>query len=177
MTAAHLTLITGGSRSGKSSYALALARERAGQSDRAVFLATAEATDTEMRTRIANHQLSRPAIFDTIEEPLAICDALARLNDQTRVLVIDCLTIWVSNLMAAERSDEAIISEAQRLAELLRAAPYCSFVITDEVGSGIVPMAPLGRRFRDLLGWSSQIIGHAADRIVLMVAGHPLHVK
>jgi adenosylcobinamide kinase / adenosylcobinamide-phosphate guanylyltransferase len=177
MAAPHLTLITGGSRSGKSSYALGLAQERAGEARRAFFLATGQPTDAEMQARIANHRRVRPATFETVEEPVEICDVVARMDNRSGVLVIDCLTIWVSNLMAAERGDEAIIGEANRLAEVLSAAPFCSFVITDEVGSGIVPMAPLGRRFRDLLGWTNQTIGRAADQILLMVAGHPLRVK
>jgi adenosylcobinamide kinase / adenosylcobinamide-phosphate guanylyltransferase len=177
MAAAHLTLITGGSRSGKSSYALELAQESAGERGRGFFIATAQPTDAEMQARIANHQRVRPATFQTVEEPLEICDTVARLDSRTGVVVIDCLTIWVSNLMDAGRGDEAIITQAHRLAEVLRAASFTTFVVTDEVGSGIVPMAPLSRRFRDLLGWTNQIIGRAADQIMLMVAGHPLRVK
>ncbi len=91
--------------------------------------------------------------------------------------VIDCLTIWVSNLLAANRDDAAIMAEADRLADLLKQAPFHSFVVTDEVGSGIVPMAPLSRRFRDLLGWTNQAIARAADQVLLMVAGYPLRIK
>lgn len=93
------------------------------------------------------------------------------------VLVIDCLTLWVSNLMAAGRDDDAILAEAANLAGLLRAAPFDTFVVSDEVGSGLVPMDPIGRRFRDLLGWTNQTIGRAADQVLLMVAGYPLRVK
>ncbi len=175
---AQLVLITGGSRSGKSSYALSLAAQRiASAQRRACFLATAQPIDDEMRTRIEHHRRDRPAAFETIEEPLQVCEAVARIDPRAAVLVIDCLTLWISNLMAAGRGDEAIVAEADRLAGLLRAAPFDTFVVSDEVGSGIVPMEPLSRRFRDLLGWTNQSLGRAADQILMMVAGYPLRVK
>jgi adenosylcobinamide kinase/adenosylcobinamide-phosphate guanylyltransferase len=173
----HLTLITGGSRSGKSSYALNLAQEGAGADGRAFFLATAQPIDDEMRARIAHHRSLRPSIFKTIEEPVELGEAVAKLAGRCEVLVIDCLTIWISNLLATKRGQDAIMTEADRLAALLCGAPFSTFVVTDEVGSGIVPMEPLSRSFRDLLGWTNQALGRAADRIVLMVAGHPLRVK
>jgi adenosylcobinamide kinase / adenosylcobinamide-phosphate guanylyltransferase len=177
MTDSHLTLITGGSRSGKSSHALSLAGVPAA-SGRAFFVATAQAIDEEMQARIIHHQSLRPVIFETIEEPVRLCEAVAKIGRQAgAVVVIDCLTIWVSNLLAANRDDAAIMAEAGRLADLLKQAPFHSFVVTDEVGSGIVPMAPLSRRFRDLLGWTNQNIARAADQVLLMVAGYPLRVK
>ncbi len=150
MAQSHLVLITGGSRSGKSSYAISLAAEHATGPQRAFFLATAQPVDDEMRARIEHHRRDRPALFETIEEPIEVCAALARIEERAAVLVIDCLTLWISNLMAAGRGDDAILAEADRLAHLLRAARFRSFVVSDEVGSGIVPMEPLGRRFRDL---------------------------
>jgi adenosylcobinamide kinase/adenosylcobinamide-phosphate guanylyltransferase len=177
MTNAHLTLITGGSRSGKSAYALEQAEQRADAGGRAFFLATAQPIDDEMRTRIERHRSARPAIFKTIEEPVELCAAAAKLDGHCDVLLIDCLTIWISNLLAANRSHDSIMAEAGGLAALLTEASFCTFVVTDEVGSGIVPMEPLSRRFRDLLGWTNQEVGRAADSIVLMVAGHPLRVK
>ncbi len=117
MTDSHLTLITGGSRSGKSSHALSLAGVRAG-SGRAFFVATAQAIDDEMRARIAHHQSLRPEIFETIEEPVRLCEAVAKIDRRAgTVVVIDCLTIWVSNLLAADRDDAAIMAEACRLAD------------------------------------------------------------
>lgn len=176
MTDSHLILITGGSRSGKSSHALSLAQARAG-SVRAFFVATAQAIDEEMQARIAHHQSLRPELFETIEEPVELCEAVARIDRHASVVVIDCLTIWVSNLLAANRDDSAIMREANRLAGLLQQASFDTFVVTDEVGSGIVPMAPLSRRFRDLLGWTNQSIARAADEVLMMVAGYPLRVK
>ena len=177
MADAQLVLITGGSRSGKSSYAMGLAAQRAGARGRALFLATAQPIDEEMRARITRHRQERPPAFETIEQPLEVCQTVALLDASAGVLIIDCLTLWISNLMAAGRGDDAILAEASKLAGLLRAAPFDTFVVSDEVGSGLVPMEPLGRRFRDLLGWTNQAIGRAADRILLMVAGYPLRVK
>jgi adenosylcobinamide kinase / adenosylcobinamide-phosphate guanylyltransferase len=176
MTDSHLTLITGGSRSGKSSHALSLAETRAG-SGRAFFVATAQAIDDEMQARIAHHQSLRPDVFETVEEPVQLCEAVAKIDGRAGVVVIDCLTIWVSNLLAVNRDDAAIMAETCRLADLLKQARFHSFVVTDEVGSGIVPMAPLSRRFRDLLGWTNQNVARAADEVLLMVAGYPLRVK
>jgi adenosylcobinamide kinase/adenosylcobinamide-phosphate guanylyltransferase len=173
----HLVLITGGSRSGKSSYALNLAAQRAAIRGPAFFLATAEPTDDEMRARIAHHRRERGGSFETIETPLELCQVVERLNAPGAVLVIDCLTLWVSNQLAAGRGNEAILAEADKLARLLRAAAFDTYVVSDEVGWGIVPMEPLSRRFRDLLGWTNQTIGRAADQILLMVAGYPVQVK
>jgi adenosylcobinamide kinase/adenosylcobinamide-phosphate guanylyltransferase len=173
----QFTLITGGSRSGKSSHALALAARalRAGQS--AVFIATAQPSDDEMRRRIEHHRRDRAPLFQTVEEPLELRRALLQLEGQTGVVVIDCLTLWISNLMAARRDDQDIMAYARDLAAVLAAAPYSVFVVTGEVGSGLVPMDPVGRRFRDLLGWTNQTMGRAADTILMMVAGYPLRVK
>src|SRR5262245_22814964 len=119
MNDAHLTLITGGSRSGKSSYALDLAQERAGADGRAFFLATAQPIDDEMRARIDHHRSMRPGTFSTIEEPVELYEAVANLDGRCEVLVIDCLTIWIANLLAANRSPDSITGEARRLAALL----------------------------------------------------------
>ncbi len=173
----RFVLISGGSRSGKSSHALNLAVPRALAGGRAFFVATAQPSDGEMRARIAHHRSERPAVFETIEEPLELCRAVSQLPQTARVLVIDCLTLWISNLMASGRRDHAILGQARKLAALLGAAAFDSFVVTDEVGSGLVPMDPVGRRFRDLLGWTNQAIGRAADEVLLMVAGYPLRVK
>ncbi len=176
MADCRFILITGGSRSGKSSCALSLAQTVAAQGQ-AYFIATAQPIDDEMRARIAHHRRQRPPAFQTIEEPLQLCRAVERLDAGAGVVVIDCLTLWISNLMAAGRGDDAILTESENLARLLGAARYRALVVSDEVGSGLVPMDPVGRRFRDLLGWTNQTIGRAADRILMMVAGYPLRVK
>jgi adenosylcobinamide kinase / adenosylcobinamide-phosphate guanylyltransferase len=170
-----LTLITGGARSGKSAHALTLAQRAPGA--RRFFIATAEALDDEMRERIAHHRANRSADFATIEEPIAIAAALAELAGRADIVVLDCLTLWISNLLMARRSDEEILAEARGLAGAMAGAPFAGIVVTDEVGAGIVPENAMARRFRDLLGWTNQALAQTADRVVLMVAGHPLRVK
>ena len=170
-----VTLITGGARSGKSAHALALAQQAAGT--RRFFIATAEALDDEMRERIAHHRTNRSADFATIEEPIAIGAALSKLASRADIVVVDCLTLWISNLLMTRCGDEEILDEARELAVTMTGAPFASIVVTDEVGAGIVPENAMARRFRDLLGWTNQAIAQTAERVVLMVAGYPLRVK
>jgi adenosylcobinamide kinase/adenosylcobinamide-phosphate guanylyltransferase len=172
----HVTLITGGSRSGKSAYALTLA-EADSALTRRYFIATAEALDEEMRARIAHHRMSRPASFVTVEEPLDLCGVIARLHGGADIAVIDCVTLWVSNLLGRQYLEEAISAEAATLAAALKEAPFRTIVVSGEVGSGIVPDNPLARRFRDVLGWTNQIIARTADELILMTAGYPLRLK
>jgi adenosylcobinamide kinase / adenosylcobinamide-phosphate guanylyltransferase len=170
-----VTLITGGARSGKSAHALALAEQAPGA--RRFFIATAEALDDEMRERIAHHRAARSSGFATIEEPIAIADALADLAHRADVVVIDCLTLWISNLLMARQSDEEVLAAARGLASAMASAPFACFVVTDEVGAGIVPEHAVARRFRDLLGWTNQAVARVAERVALMVAGYPMRVK
>jgi adenosylcobinamide kinase/adenosylcobinamide-phosphate guanylyltransferase len=170
-----VTLITGGARSGKSAHALALAQQAPGA--RRFFIATAEALDDEMRERIAHHRATRAADFSTIEEPIAIAAALSALGARADIVVVDCLTLWISNLLMAGRGNEEILNEARGLAATISRAPFASIVVTDEVGGGIVPENAMARRFRDLLGWTNQALAQAAARVVLMVAGYPMRVK
>jgi len=168
-------LITGGARSGKSAHALTLAEQAPGA--RRFFIATAEPLDDEMRERIAHHRANRSADFATIEEPIAIGAALSKLTRHADIVVVDCLTLWISNLLMANRGDEEILDEARGLAATMAGAPFASIVVTDEVGAGIVPENAMARRFRDLLGWTNQMIAQSAERLVLMVAGYPMRVK
>jgi len=170
-------LITGGSRSGKSSHALDLATNEALVGGGLFFLATAEPLDEEMRARIERHRASRPNHFETIEEPLKVAEAIAALDGRARTVVLDCLTLWISNLVGAPFNDDEVLRRVDQLAETLARASFSSFIVTDEVGWGVVPEHPLGRRFRDLLGWANQRIGKIADQVILMVAGCPVRVK
>ncbi len=172
---ARVTLITGGVRSGKSSHAIALAM---GQLEaRLFFLATAEALDEEMRARIARHRETRPVGFETIEEPLHLCVVLQALAGRADVVVLDCLTLWVANLMERGFDDDTILVEGEALAMALTQAPFEAIVVTGEVGWGIVPENPAARRFRDLLGWVNQRVAQAASKVLLMAAGYPMRVK
>ncbi len=170
-----VTLITGGARSGKSAHALTLAQQAQGA--RRFFIATAEALDDEMRARIAHHRANRAADFAAIEAPLAIGAALSELAGRADIVVVDCLTLWISNLLMAGRDDGAILSAARGLAGAMADAPFASIVVSGEVGAGIVPENALARRFRDLLGWTNQTVAQTAERVLLMVAGYPLRVK
>ena len=170
-----ITLITGGARSGKSTHALKLATPYR----RKFFVATGEALDDEMKARIEQHRRSRPVEFQTVEEPVEIVAALEKIGGKADLVIVDCLTLWVSNLMlGGNKDDKTIIAEADKLAAALKRAVFASIVVTDEVGAGIVPTDHAeSRRFRDLLGWTNQKIGAAADDVLLMVAGYPVKVK
>jgi adenosylcobinamide kinase / adenosylcobinamide-phosphate guanylyltransferase len=170
-----ITLISGGARSGKSAYALKLAGERAGA--RRVYVATGEASDEEMAARIARHKEERPADFATIEAPVKLTSALRDLSGRAEVVIVDSLTLWVANLMEIYPAEEAFRREYLTLAQVLTRAPFDSIVVTDEVGSGIVPDNAVARRFRDRLGLTNQRIARAAGEVFLLVSGLPLKLK
>ena len=168
-----ITLITGGARSGKSMQALKLALPY----QRKFFVATGQALDDEMSARIEFHRTTRPEDFQTVEEPIQIVAALDKLSQTTDLVVLDCLTLWISNLMYRQE-DGVVLAEADKLAAALKEASFASIVVTDEVGSGIVPTDHAeSRRFRDLLGWTNQKIASVADQVLMMVAGYPLKLK
>lgn len=167
-------LITGGTRSGKSRFAVNLAK-RWGQ--RIVYLATCHAADWEMRQRITRHQRQRPTHWRTIESPADPVKTLLTLGGNTDGVVIDCLTIYVSTLLIEGRSDAAIQQRVRQLCEAIRRVPYPVAIVTNEVGSSVVPDHELGRRFRDVAGLANQIAADLADLVVLLVAGIPVYVK
>src|SRR5262245_33160587 len=152
MTPGQLHLIGGGTRSGKSDFALALAR-RLGR--RRLFLATAQAGDAEMRERIHLHRQTRGPDFRTLEEPLAVPEAICRVED-CDVIVLDCLTLWLANLLLQDKPPREVLGRVEDLAAALRRQPARVVVVTSEVGLGIVPETPLGRTFRDVAGLAHQ---------------------
>jgi len=168
---APLTLILGGARSGKSRFAEALI-ERAAACG--TYCATAEAGDDEMAARIAAHRARRGAFWHTIETPLAVADTIATEANPQRPLLVDCLTLWLSNLMMAEA---LIDEEFAILRAALRDAAGPVVLVANEVGLGLVPETPLGRRFRDAAGRLNQDIAALADRVVFVAAGLPLILK
>jgi adenosylcobinamide kinase/adenosylcobinamide-phosphate guanylyltransferase len=170
----HSLLVLGGARSGKSRYALEQARQIGGS---AAFVATARALDADMATRIARHQAERPAGWTTLEEPCDIVAAARRAAASHDLLVIDCVTIWVANLMERGDDDTAVLAAADDLAKLMRERLASLVVVSNEVGAGVHPPTALGRRFGDLLGFVNQRLAAPADRVTLMVAGIPLTVK
>jgi adenosylcobinamide kinase/adenosylcobinamide-phosphate guanylyltransferase len=169
-----VTLVLGGVRSGKSRYAQQLAE----QSCRVVFVATAKVTDDEMAAKIQRHRGDRPKEWLTVEEPLELPKVLAEYELDCEVIVVDCLTIFAANLLEAEGEDsEAVERRADALCEALRAVQCSVVLVSNEVGSGVVPAYPLGRRYRDFLGEINQKVARIADDVVLMVAGLPLALK
>jgi adenosyl cobinamide kinase/adenosyl cobinamide phosphate guanylyltransferase len=163
-----LTLLLGGARSGKSSLAVALAGERA------TFVATGTAGDEEMAARIALHRAERPAGWTTVEVPIDLGAALAAADG---VVVVDCLSLWVANLLEAGWEEGAIEEEARAVAALAAQRPVKTIAVSNEVGLGIVPATPLGRRYRDVLGRVNSIWAAAAERAVLVVAGRALELE
>ncbi len=165
--------VVGGARSGKSRFAA----ERLPSDARIVFVATAEARDEDMAKRIARHRAERPPRWSTVEEP---CDLVARLrglDGASDVILVDCLTLWVSNLLLRGDRDDAILEEAEALAGLIRRRRSSFTLVSNEVGEGVHPETTMGLRFRDVLGGVNQRVAAACDTVVLMVAGIPLTVK
>ena len=176
-----LTLITGGARSGKSRHALEVAEP----STRRAFIATAQPFDDEMRCRIVDHKKERGKAYRTVEEPLDPAAALAALPAGTEVAILDCLTVWLGNLMFRSEHDGSAlptepgsVREVRDFLECLDAGPdFHLVVVTNELGMGLVPAEPLNRAFRDLAGRLNQEVALRADRVVLMVSGLPLALK
>ena len=165
-----LTVLLGGARSGKSRWAVRLATERGGP---VTFIATGEPRDEEMAGRISRHRAERPPEWTTVEEPIHLADAL-RGVDAGRTVIVDCLTLWVANLLEQERSDDDVRHAAGEAAGVGDAHGGEVIAISNEVGSGIVPMTPLGRRYQDLLGDVNRIWVEHSSRAALVVAGRPL---
>ena len=185
----QLTLITGGVRSGKSAFAAQLA----GRGGRVLFLATMAPGDDEDRRRVGRHRKDRPAHWHTVEESLAVPEALTRWGHDFDTVILDCLALWVARLMEAagppatscgtlspselDRVEEELAGRVADLLAAYRQQPPSLIVVTNEVGSGLVPAYPSGRLFRDLLGLANQRLAAHADTVYYLVAGLPLTVK
>ena len=165
-----LALLTGGARSGKSQLAVALASR---QPAPVTFLATGEARDAEMAERIQRHRDARPASWTTVEEPLDLAGAVGLVPAES-FLLVDCLSLWVANLMGRELPDEQIVARARDAASLVAARTVGAVVVTNEVGSSIVPDNRVARRYRDLLGTVNADWAAASTRVGLVVAGRML---
>jgi adenosylcobinamide kinase/adenosylcobinamide-phosphate guanylyltransferase len=170
----EIIMITGGSRSGKSQYALKLAQRKT----RRAFIATAEPIDEEMKERIADHQQKRGDKFLTIEEPFDLGRALCSLPDNIEVAIIDCLTVWLGNLMHKYREHYFLVQEKLKsLLDILSDLPCDLIIVTNEVGMGIIPFDPFTRKFRDLAGRLNQEVAGQAHQVIFMVSGIPLTIK
>lgn len=182
----RLILILGGARGGKSIFAEELAAELGRE---VLFVATAEALDESMRVRIANHRAGRPAHWRTLEAPLGVAAALEREAQGVEVVLLDCLTMLATNVLLRHPSEdpqsdgtygvvvEALRGELEALAAWHARARAHLLVVTNEVGMGVVPPYPLGRAYRDLLGWANRWLALRATEVYLMVAGLPVEVK
>ena len=168
----RVILVGGGARSGKSRFALGLARRLGGQK---AFLATAEARDQEMAERIAHHQRQRGSEFETIEEPIEVATALARIDAD--VVVVDCLTLWLANLMLRGDDPERVLNQVDNLIAALHGLPLHVILVTNEVGMGIVPDNPLGRAFRDVCGAAHQRVSRTADAVYFAALGMIVRFK
>lgn len=182
-----LTFIIGAARSGKSAYAVELATKLGAPT---LYVATAEAIDSEMRARICRHRADRPRTWRTLEAPLDFAHRIASEADPGSTVIIDCLTVWLGNLLQQhvrdanapkeseiERARRQALAELELVCRLPGAQQLQLIVISNEVGAGLVPPYPLGRIYRDLLGEINQLVARRADTVLLLVAGLPLELK
>ncbi len=167
-------LITGGCRSGKSRHALAMAGEISGEK---LYVATAEALDSEMAERIAKHKRERGEAWETFEEPRELLKVFKQLECRIGVLILDCLTLWISNMLIRDCTQEFILDEARQLIDQ-GDNMHCQLIfVTNEVGAGIVPENKLARDFRDIAGEVNQRIAEHCDEVIHMVSGIPVMIK
>ena len=167
--------IIGGASSGKSALALRLA---AGQEGRKFFIATAQPGDREMARRIKRHQAERGPAWTTVEEPAALAEALRRHDGPSSVILVDCLTLWLSNLMANLNLDQPTVQKrCEELAGLLPTLAGRVFLVANEVGMGLVPENALARAFREQAGRLNQLTAQACEQVILVTAGLPLALK
>lgn len=169
-----IVFITGGARSGKSAFAEKLAGELAGKR---AYLATAQALDPEMAARIEKHRKDRDLAWDTYEEPLAVAELLKKLSSRYDVVLLDCLTLWLSNVMAHTDGDAVVSLRSDELVAAINDFSGVCIIVSNEVGLGIVPDNALARRFRDLAGILNQRVALTADDVYFTAAGIPVKIK
>ena len=177
----ELILILGGARSGKSTFAQQLAQDLGGE--QVLFVATAQAGDDEMQTRIEKHKQERPPGWKTLEAPRHVGRSMEAHSGEARVVLLDCLTLLVSNLIVtapdpfAPQVEQQAMGELEDLIAYLKQLDGTLIVVSNEVGLGLVPPYPLGRAYRDLLGKANQLLAQRASQVHLMVAGIPVAIK
>lgn len=168
-----ITFILGGSRSGKSTYALEIAKKYKS----VAFIATAQALDNEMFRRIKLHKATRPKHWQTFEEPKDITLVLEKSGSKFACIIIDCLTLWVSNLLLTDYKPQSIENQIKKIVLLLRKIKTHTIIVSNEVGLGIVPNNKLGRVFCDVAGIVNQIVAKEADEVFFMISGIPTKIK
>ncbi len=174
MTDTDKILVIGGCRSGKSSHALQLA-ETMGR--RRVFVATCVPHDDEMQDRVDRHRRERSDTWRTLEIPIDLAEAIRANSALADVILVDCLTLWLNNLLMQTQDTNQMQRGIDELAEAVKTAPHAVILVSNEVGAGIVPENRLARLYRDLAGWTNQAIAAACDRVVWTVAGIPVTIK
>jgi adenosylcobinamide kinase/adenosylcobinamide-phosphate guanylyltransferase len=170
----RLCFITGGARSGKSAYAERLASAVGGKR---AYIATAQALDAEMAARIEKHRKDRGDAWDTFEEPLAVAELVRKLSDRYAVVLLDCVTLWLSNVMAHSGDDGVVVARSGELVASLREFAGTCIVVSNEVGLGIVPDNPMARKYRDFAGMLNQKMAGAADEVYFTASGIPVRIK
>lgn len=168
-----ITFILGGARSGKSEYALKLASK----AKNVAFIATCEALDDEMARRIKMHRSSRPKHWTAYEEPLAVAKIIKKRSARHDTILIDCLTLFVTNLLLKKKTTEQIEQEVLSIMKALEKHKGSSVIVSNEVGLGIVPHTRLGREFRDIAGRMNKIVAEKSARVIFMVSGIPWRIK
>jgi len=168
-----ITLILGGARSGKSSYALSLAKKY----KKVAFIATCLGLDKEMRERIRLHKEARPKHWETFEEPKEVAKLIGKLSNSFDCILIDCLTLLVSNLIFSNNTQKQIFKKIEELLLVLSKKKARVILVSNELGLGLVPANKLGREFRDTAGIVNQIVASGADEVLFMVAGLPMNIK
>jgi adenosylcobinamide kinase/adenosylcobinamide-phosphate guanylyltransferase len=171
----ELIFVIGGCRSGKSKYALDTAEQMPG--DKKIFIATCLPKDDEMKQRIARHQKQRSQTWTTVEEPVHLYESLTKISQKATVILVDCLTLWVTNIMLEAGDEKKIESYISKLVRALATADCPVILVSNEVGTGIVPENKLARQFRDVMGQVNQAVAHFANKVVWMVAGIPVTIK
>ena len=173
----ELIMILRGARSGKSNFAERLAS----QYEKVLFVATAEALDEDMERRITQHRLRRPPSWSTLEEPIDLASVLQATDDRHEICLVDCLTVWVSNMLLKMEDcadvEDAILDALECFLDVYERSPASWIVVSNEVGLGVVPPTSLGRIYRDALGRVNQAVAAKADKVYLMVAGLALELK
>jgi len=167
-------LVIGGCRSGKSSHALYLAEQIAGQK---IFIASCMPQDKEMEHRVLRHRQQRSTAWETLEVPILIPEAIQKNGSKGHVILVDCLTLWINNLILNDDKPENIDNHIQKLTQSIEKVECPLILVSNEVGTGIVPENKLARLFRDITGFANQKVAACVDRVIWMVAGIPVKIK
>ncbi|MFH1868721.1 MAG: bifunctional adenosylcobinamide kinase/adenosylcobinamide-phosphate guanylyltransferase [Candidatus Omnitrophota bacterium] len=169
-----IIFILGGARSGKSTYAVSTAKKL---NKDVAFVATCQPLDNEMKQRIEKHKKSRPLSWKTYEEPRELPQLIEKIAKKHKVIIIDCLTIFISNLLLSSKSEKRIYGSINKVLDMAGSCKSTLIIVSNEVGLGIVPENKMARRFRDIAGNVNKIVAKRADQVFLMTAGIPVNIK